>query len=204
MARQVDHNDQRTVFASAALQVITRLGIEGLTVREVAREAGYTTGALTHYFKSKDELLIAASEHAAKVSRGPMEQVSEHDSALEGLRRLVYSVLPTSAITRDRWRFWMAFWERAAHSPEVGKVMRERYREWTKRLTILLQRAQQNGEIAANLNVDHAARELVALIDGIAVQVLIGSSKLTGPLQRQYVDALLDLRLTPGPNALPR
>ena len=204
MVRQVDHNERRTVFANAALQVITRLGIEGLTVREVAREAGYTTGALTHYFRSKDELLIAASEHAAYVSRGDMDQVAEHSSALEGLRRLVYSVLPTSALTRDRWRFWMAFWERAAHSPEVGKVMRERYREWTKRLTGLLKRAQQDGEIGANLNVDHAARELVALIDGIAVQVLIGSSRFTGPLQRQYVDSLLDLRLSPGPNALPR
>ena len=192
MVRQVDHNERRTVFANAALQVITRLGSEGLTVREVAREAGYTTGALTHYFRSKDELLIAASEHAAYVSRGDMDQVAEHLSALEGLRRL------------DRWRFWMAFWERAAHSPEVGKVMRERYREWTKRLTGLLKRAQQDGEIGANLNVDHAARELVALIDGIAVQVLIGSSRFTGPLQRQYVDSLLDLRLSPGPNALPR
>ena len=197
MVRQVDHNERRTVFANAALQVITRLGIAGLTVREVAREAGYTTGALTHYFQSKDQLLIAASEHAANLVRGHMEDISNHPSALEGLRRLIYSILPTTDQTRDSWRFWMAFWERSAHSPEVGSVMRERYREWTNRLMVLLKRAQQEKEVSAELNMEHTARELVALIDGIAVQVLIGSSQFTGPLQQQYIDSLLDSRLAP-------
>ena len=35
MVRQAAHNQRRTVFTNAALQVITRLGIEGLTVREL-------------------------------------------------------------------------------------------------------------------------------------------------------------------------
>jgi AcrR family transcriptional regulator len=62
MARQADHNERRRLFAAAALAVISRDGLEGLTMREVAKEAGFTTGALTHYFQSKDEVLIAVSE----------------------------------------------------------------------------------------------------------------------------------------------
>ncbi|WP_293903251.1 TetR family transcriptional regulator C-terminal domain-containing protein [Phenylobacterium sp.] len=197
MARQADHNERRKVFAAAALKVITRLGLEGLTVREVAREAGFTTGALTHYFQSKDQVLIAASEYAAEEVRGQMEEIALETSGREALRHLIHSALPTTAIKRGRWRFWVAFWERAAYSPEVGRVMRERYREWTNRLTSLIRRAQAEGDAPADLDAEHAGRELVALVDGIGVQVLIGAGKFTTPAQKQYVDSLIELRLGP-------
>src|SRR5690349_1597117 len=98
MARQADHTERRRLFAAAALSVISRDGLEGLTVREVAREAGFTTGALTHYFQSKDELLIAASEYAAEQVRVPMDDVAHGASARDALRQLLYTALPTSTV----------------------------------------------------------------------------------------------------------
>ena len=116
MARQADHIERRKRFAAAALNVISRDGLEGLTLREVAREAGFTTGALTHYFNSKDEVLIAASQYAAEQVRAPMEEVALESSAREALRHLLYTALPTTTVMKGRWRFWVAFWERAAHA----------------------------------------------------------------------------------------
>jgi len=196
MARQADHVERRRLFAAAALNVISRDGLEGLTLREVAREAGFTTGALTHYFQSKDDVLIAASEHAAELARPPMEKVALETSAREALRQLVYSVLPTTTVEKARWRFWVAFWERAAHSPKVNLVMQERYREWSGRIANLIRRAQVQGEASADLDADLASRELVALVDGIGVQVLI-AGKLAAPAQRRFIDSLIDARLSP-------
>jgi AcrR family transcriptional regulator len=204
MARQADHNERRSLFAAAALNVISRDGLEGLTLREVAREAGFTTGALTHYFQSKDEVLIAASEHAAYEVRVPMDEVALGASAREALRQLLYTALPTSTIMKGRWRFWVAFWERAAHSPQVGRVMRERYFEWSNRIATLIRRAQEQGEAPREVDANRTSRELVALVDGIGVQVLIGTGKFTGLVQRQFVDSLLDLRLGPMPPASSR
>ena len=200
MARQADHNERRKRFAAAALAVITRDGLEGLTVREVAKEAGFTTGALTHYFKSKDEVLIAASEYAAEEVRVPMEEVALETSARDALQHLLYTALPTSTVMKGRWRFWVAFWERAAHSPEVGRVMRERYLEWSNRVASLIRRAQDQGEAPREVDAARAARELVALVDGIGVQVLIGAGKFTVLSQRQFVDSLLETRLGPAPS----
>jgi AcrR family transcriptional regulator len=198
MARQADHIERRRRFAAAALNVITRDGLEGLTLREVAREAGFTTGALTHYFQSKDEVLIAASEYAAEQVRVPMEEVALGSSAREALRLLLYTALPATTVMKGRWRFWVAFWERAAHSPRVNEVMRERYREWSSRVSALIRRAQEQGEARRDLDADLVARELVALIDGIGVQVLI-VGKLAAPAQRQFVDSLIEVRLGPPP-----
>ena len=83
MGRAVDHTQRREIFAAAALRVIMRDGIAGLTVRAVAKEAGFTTGALTHYFHSKDQLLIEASEHSATLVRDRMERAEKTRPTLE-------------------------------------------------------------------------------------------------------------------------
>jgi len=197
MARQANHNERRKLFAAAALAVIAREGLEGLTMRVVAKEAGFTTGALTHYFQSKDELLIAASEAGADVVRPEMEGAATGASARVALRDLLYTVLPTTPPMKAQWRFWMAFWERAAHSPEVQRVMRERYFEYTSRVAKVIRRSQEQGETPRDVDAEIVAREIIALIDGIGVQVMIGSRKFTNAVQRQYVDSLLETRLGP-------
>jgi AcrR family transcriptional regulator len=45
-------------FAEAAMSLIAQHGLEGVTMRAVAAEAGLSYGSLFHYFSSKDELLM--------------------------------------------------------------------------------------------------------------------------------------------------
>lgn len=203
MARQADHSERRKLFAAAALAVISREGLEGLTMREVAKEAGFTTGALTHYFRSKDEVLIAASEAGADTVRPEMDEAATGASAREALRDLLYTILPTSTAMKAQWRFWLAFWERGAHSLQVQRVMRERYFEYTNRVATVIRRSQEQGEAPRDIDAERVAREIIALIDGIGVQVMIGSGKFTSTVQRQYVDSLLETRLGPMPASRP-
>lgn len=192
MARSVDHNERREIFAAAALRVIMREGIAGLTVREVAREAGFTTGALTHYFHSKDQLLIEASEHSARLVRARMERAAQATPALEAIRKVVALALPLTAETRGYWRIWVGYWERSSYDDEVARVMRLRYNEWRGRLATLLAKAQAEGAVARSVNVKHAAASLVALVDGIGVQVLLGVGRIPPSRQRAMFDRWLD------------
>ena len=192
MARSVDHNERREIFAAAALRVIMREGIAGLTVREVAREAGFTTGALTHYFQSKDQLLIEASEHSARLVRARMERAERTRPALAAIRKVVALALPLTAETRGYWRIWVGYWERSSYDDEVSRVMRLRYDEWRGRLARLLARAQEEGAVAPDVQVQHAAESLVALVDGIGVQVLLGVGRIPPARQRAMFDLWLE------------
>ena len=192
MARLVNHDERREIFAAAALRVIMREGIAGLTVREVAREAGFTTGALTHYFHSKDQLLIEASEHSARLVRIRMERAAQATPALEAIRKVVALALPLTAETRGYWRIWVGYWERSSYDDEVARVMRLRYSEWRGRLANLLAKAQAEGAVATGVNVQHAAASLVALVDGIGVQVLLGVGRIPPARQRAMFDRWLD------------
>ena len=60
MPRVVDHEERREAIAEATWRVIERAGPDGANMREIAREAGYTTGVVTHYFRDKRELMAFA------------------------------------------------------------------------------------------------------------------------------------------------
>ena len=48
---------KKTVILEAAQRVLDREGIDGATVRGIAKEAGYTPGALYAYYVDKDDIL---------------------------------------------------------------------------------------------------------------------------------------------------
>lgn len=192
MGRSVDHDERREIFAAAALRVITRDGIAGLTVRAVAAEAGFTTGALTHYFHSKDQLLIEASELSARLVRDQMEKAETVTPALEAIRKVVAYALPLTAERRSFWRVWVGYWERSSVDAEVNRVMRLRYDEWRDRLARLLERARREGDVAAGVDPKQAAQDLVLLVDGIGVQVLLGVGRLPPARQKALFDLWLD------------
>ena len=52
--------ERRAEIVSAAGRIIEQKGLEGASLRAIARELGCTTGVLTHHFVSKEDLLHAA------------------------------------------------------------------------------------------------------------------------------------------------
>ena len=53
----------RTKLLDAAVQVIREKGYSGTSVDELCSTAGVTKGAFFHYFKSKEELAVAAADY---------------------------------------------------------------------------------------------------------------------------------------------
>jgi AcrR family transcriptional regulator len=188
MPKKVDHNARREDFAAAAYRVIQAKGLSGATVREVAREAGFTTGALVHYVKSKDELLLAAAEYSAKVMRKRMVEPERSAPGVKALREVMYLSLPHDAENRGNWNVWLGFWDRATQSPDVKAMMQNRYTEWTNRLVRIIEAGQEAGELPKDVDAHRAAQGAVALVDGIGVQVTLAGRKLTARHQRQLVD----------------
>src|SRR5690606_17636699 len=51
-------------IARAALAVVARSGARGATLRDIAREAGYTTGVIGYYFDGRDDLIAHVHRYA--------------------------------------------------------------------------------------------------------------------------------------------
>src|SRR5215472_15403149 len=59
--------DRREQIIDAALHVFAQKGFARATNRDVAGEAGITTGLIYYYFKSKEDLLKAALEERSPI-----------------------------------------------------------------------------------------------------------------------------------------
>jgi AcrR family transcriptional regulator len=64
--------DRREQIIDAAMRVFAQKGFVRATNRDIAREAGITTGLIYYYFKSKEDLLRAALEE-----RSPVQVVAQ-------------------------------------------------------------------------------------------------------------------------------
>src|SRR5579863_7746267 len=64
----------RSALLEAAARGLSRYGYGNLVLEEVAREAGYTRGALYHQFKDKEDLALAVIEW---VNENWMREVGE-------------------------------------------------------------------------------------------------------------------------------
>src|SRR5688500_11224794 len=65
----------------ATLRVIERDGLDALTVRTIAREAGANIAAINYYFRSKDDLVALVLERA--LDRALADPLAELDRRLE-------------------------------------------------------------------------------------------------------------------------
>ena len=192
----IDRKARREVFFAAAYRMIKKHGISGVTARSVAAEAGFTTGALVHYVKSMDELLVSSSEYAARDVRAKMIEAEGLADPVEALRHVLYIALPSDPDQRGNWHFFLGFWERSVHNAAVRKVTHLRYVEWLKRVTKLIRAVKRAGRISDNVDVGVAARAAVALIDGIAIQVMRSGEAPSTTQQRKIVDTYIKKWLT--------
>ena len=139
MPRTVDVDERRQELTDAAARLIARAGIGAATMREVAAEAGLTTGALTHYFSDKRALLqatLAASLQQRIEMRGSMRGADPVDA----LRATLAGALPIDAASRRHWMVTVAFCAEAAGDAELAATQRDAYREYRRHVSRLAER----------------------------------------------------------------
>jgi len=167
MPKIVNHELQRDTFAEAAMRLIAQKGLEGVTMRAVATEAGLSYGSLFHYFDSKEELLMHAVRTTIEKQTQRVDQLSTQFGGLEALQHLLCDDAVTSKSSRDSWLVWMAFQYQAALRESFREMNAELVDGWYERIRTLLNDAKAVGEISESIDTDIEASALWAYSSGI-------------------------------------
>jgi AcrR family transcriptional regulator len=113
-----DHNAKRMEIAGAACKAFLRLGIANAGLADIAREMGYTTGVLRHYFEDKEQLLLFAKNMLFDRAHERAISAAEDAAGWERLKVLVLDGLRLDQESLDRCR--LACHVQRARSPRLG------------------------------------------------------------------------------------
>ena len=193
MPKVVDHEERRAELGAAVWRLAARDGLEAVTVRRVAEEAGWSTGAVVHYFSDKEELLLFAFGMITdRVRRRLTEAEGRTSDPLDLARTWLVEGLPLDSERRAEVRVWFAFLGLALTRPALARAQRLTYRAWRGRVAELLGEAQERGQVRADVDCSAAAAALVAVVDGLAIQATFVPRALSGRRQAELVDQHLD------------
>jgi AcrR family transcriptional regulator len=192
MPKIVDHDARRAELAAAVWRLASREGLDAVTMRGVAAEAGWSTGAVAHYFADKEELVLFAFETVAdRVGRRIVRAAEQGRGPLELVRGQLVEGLPLDAERRAEVRLWFAFLALAETRPQLARAGREAYREWRDRIAETLEDGQRQGLVDEAIDPAREAAALVALVDGLAIQATFDPRGLTKERQLEILDERL-------------
>ena len=180
MARRYDP-ERRQRIIDAAIRVVGEKGLAGLTHRSVAAEADVPLGSTTYHFTTLDELMVAALRQAnegfAKVitARGGLADPSV-DLAAELAGWMGEWLAGDRTGVELEYELYLAALRRPALRPVAD--------EWARDLADRL----------ADRTDPVTARALVALMDGICLQVLLTDAVYDEEYAREVLG-----RVIPGP-----
>ena len=192
MPKIVDHDAQREKFVRAAMSLIAKHGLEGVTMRAVAAEAGLSYGSLFHYFDSKDDLLIHAVRHSMSMQTRRVNEYATRYSGLKALEHLLCDDAIINESSRDSWMVWLTFLYKAALQQSFAAMHAELVDGWLARITALLEDAQRGGEIRGDLDVEFEAMAVWAYSAGIGQLGLLHPDSLPANLQKKLISGYLD------------
>ncbi len=95
-------DETRERILTAAIELFRRRGFEAATMREIAAGAGVATGAAYYYFDSKDAIVLAFYQHAARELEPLLDAALDGAKDLEGrVRALLEAKLKYFAPNRS-------------------------------------------------------------------------------------------------------
>ncbi|MGK5739424.1 TetR/AcrR family transcriptional regulator [Micromonospora sp. URMC 103] len=189
MPKKVDRHERRTLIADALMRVAARQGLEAVSLRHVATEAGVSSGMVQHYFRTKDEMMafamaVVRERNQARVTEA-IARLGEAPPPRLLLRTMIATLLPLTEESRADGRVALAFLAYSAVRPDAAAGLSEDTRELVAFLAGLLPGRQR----------EERAAGLLGLMEGLGIYLLGG--QYTAEQALAALDAQLDILFAP-------
>ena len=185
MPKRVDPTQRRTLIADALMRVAAQRGLEAVSLRHVAAEAGATTGLVQHYFRTKDEMMLFALEvvsgHIGERMEAAVTALGPAPAPRDVIRAMSTQLLPLDEARRADGKVALAFFAYAATRPHVAEVQRRG--------------SEGLRDFFATLMPEPAATTLLALVEGLALYLL--TDTYTAEVALRTLDDFLDAVFSP-------
>lgn len=174
---RVQRAERRKALVEAAMEVMAEQGVPESRLSDIAARAGISPGHVLYYFESKADLFIQALRAVERELRDDvLAATAGMPSAAERWDYLLEMASPTGP-GDFRLLLWLEAWELAPRDEQVGRQLQQLEEQWIEMVTGILEHGRATGELESD-DLDAFVLRFSALIDGLTIQVVVGSPRV--------------------------
>lgn len=173
--RKVDHDSRREEVASVASKLIAERGLEALTTRALAKELGCSIGVLSHYFNSKEEIVLAAFQWADQsIDQRMQAAIVDQDISLDYFIPMIQGGLPLDEASDREWRVRFNLYNYCLTRGGEGlSAQIEKTSHFRVLMVELIKALQAKGEVRTDISAELITKMAFDMVIGAAQNLLM-------------------------------
>lgn len=185
-------NEGKSKILDAARAIIIEHGIHGATIRGIAKEAGVSTGAIYHYYDSKEAILYDVMDEGLSEIKRIATTIRTDNKKLQEIVQEIFDGMQErfKKISENRLQFYLAH-EAMLGNEDLQQKFKEKYNDWINRLEEIFVQAYQTSPGPLTRAV---AAWTMAGIDGMIIQILLQ----TDTIDQSHINQVLEFLLNDG------
>jgi TetR/AcrR family transcriptional regulator, transcriptional repressor of bet genes len=191
MPKVVDHAQRRDEIALVACRVVAEHGFDQASMVRIAREAGYTTGMLAHYFDSKQDIIIAALR--LMLRRIEERLLPAKAAGRPDLLELLAEAMPLDAQRHIESAFWITFWGQVSSDRRLKRINAWVHREYMRLFERCLAQSWQQWQQWPPATRGQVLAAVVTFINGLCASAVANPGDW--PAEKQLGQLRLQLQL---------
>ncbi len=188
----------RERLVDAAARVFAERGYHAATLEEVAREAGFSTGAVYSNFEGKEDLFLALADRQvsgrAEQAQAVAAAAAEHGSFGDP-RRLESAIASWMRSFIDENQEWpllfYEFWSYGVRNPRLRSEFEARRREAREAIALPLAEAAKTQGLVLRYPPEQLAAALSGAINGLAFERTADPEALSEQVAAFFVSTLI-------------
>lgn len=182
----------RDRITAAACHAFAERGLSSTRVADIARSAGVSTAIIHYYFRTKDEVFLAALTWAARNSEARVREIVETEpDHLARVRQLVDIAVPGGDVLRDEYRLWLDVYAIGRLEPKLFDTCTALSDNWRISIETVVEEGTRAGAfepIAAPWEIAH---RVVNLLDGLSFRLVVGYAGMSVEFVRTFMSRFM-------------
>lgn len=191
----VNHSERRKIIVASAMRLFASMGFAKVSFLDISKSTGIARTALYRYFKTKREIFDAAIHSITSGLKAELGRIAEDPQPVSvRLEKSCGIVIDTMYGKKD---FFTAIYEFVFAMVRSGHDMAKRIEEFTGGFKVALARLVRegiaSGELRGNVDPEAATETLYALMESVALRVMLGVEKDSTRAKRRFAAVVAGL-----------
>lgn len=187
--------DKKKSILDAAERCIISQGIEGVTMRAIASEAGINLASLHYYFENKENLLTSLlGQKFMEYGSAFSASLHEADTPAQQITSAVNHLKKTILEDKSTYILLLEYLPNASRNPRIHELLRASYADFRASLKFLLDGAlKERGKSGVDTAI--LSSFILSLIDGMWIQLFLDEDAFDVDAYINQINRMIDEKL---------